>query len=228
MKTVLLSLSLVVLGLANLHAQKMFSYQDVKGKPLSQAQVDQLEKQFQGFLGMEIIKEGNPLVVQVSTPSPQEWKYIQNLRHQELEALKKKWLGKPLPTFALQSLDNKVLVNKNLIGRKTLFFFWSKSNYVSLNQFASLTKLLSSFKGKPVQFWAITFEDKVLIKDFLKLHPFAFVHAPGDFSFVMEKMGIVQTPVFLLTDSKGIVRYLDISNDKNIGQRLATEIAKIK
>lgn len=228
MKMVLASLSLVLIGLANLHAQKMFSYQDAKGKSLSQAQVDQLEKQFQGFLGMEIIKEGNPIVVQVSTPSPQEWKSIQKLRLEELEALKKKWLGKPLPKFSLQTLDHNVLVNKNLLGRKTLFFFWSKSDYISLNQFASLTKLTSGFREKPVQFWAITFEDRVLIKDFLKQHPLPFLHAPGDFSFVMEKMGILQTPVYLITDSKGIVRYLEISSDKNIGQRLATEIAKIK
>lgn len=215
-------------GSITLKAQSMFIYKDSKGKTLSQAQVDLLDKKNQGFLSMEILEDGKQIVVQVTPPSEQEIKMLKQLRQQETDDLKKKWLGKTLPDFSLETIDGKFLTPQNLPGHKTVLFFWSKSDYVSLNQLAGLNKLAASFKGKPVQFWAITFEDRVLIKEFLQKHRLAFIHAPGDVSFVMEKMGVMQTPAFMVLDSKGVIQFLSTSTQKNIDQLLSAEIAKIK
>lgn len=206
----------------------MFIYKDVKGKTLSQAQVDLLDKQFHGFLSMEIVEEGPPTIVQVTPPNSAEIKAIQKLRDEETAALKKKWIGKTLPAFSLKTLDSKTLTPKSLMGHATVLFFWSKSDYGSLNQLSAMNQLAQKYKGKPVQFWALTFEDPVLIKEFLKKRPLAFIHAPGDFSFVMEKMGIMQTPVSMMLDSKGVIRFLSTSTQKNIDELLSTEIAKMK
>jgi peroxiredoxin len=226
MKTILLTLNLFLFGLVNLHAQTMFSYQDAKGKAMSQAQVDQLDKKYQGFLHMEIIEDGQPLLVQVSPPSAEEMKTLKKLRDEETAALVKKWLGKALPPFSFKTLDGKSLAPKNLLGHPTLLFFWSKSDYNSVNQLAAMNQMVKSFKGKPVQFWAITFEDQVLVKEFLKSHPLAFTQMPGNFEFVMQKMGIMQTPVSMILDSKGIIRFLTTSTQKNIHQTLTQQIAK--
>lgn len=221
-------LAFMMAGTDTLKAQTMFTYQDAKGKVLSQAQIDQLDKKYQGFLSMEIVDEGPPMRVQVSPPSPEEMKMLQKLRQQETDELKKKWIGKSLPAFSITSLNGKILSNKALPGHPTVLFFWSKSDYASLNQLAALNKLAAGFKGKPIQFWAITFEDRVLIKSFLQKHALNFTHLPGDFTFVMEKMGIIQTPVFMILDTKGIIRFLSTSTQKNIDQLLTAEIAKIK
>lgn len=199
---------LLFIGATNsLKAQNMFTYQDKNGKKLSQAQVDELNKKYQGFLSLEIVQDGPPTLVEVTPPTPQEMKAIRTFRDQETADLKKKWIGKMLPVFSFKSLEGKTLNPKSLQAHQTVFFFWSKNDYASLNQISALNKMRAAYKGKPVQFWAITFEDQVLIKEFLKDHFFSFTQIAGDFSFVMEKMGIMQTPVYLLLDSKGVVRF---------------------
>ncbi|MFM6953514.1 MAG: TlpA family protein disulfide reductase [Sphingobacteriaceae bacterium] len=201
-------------------------YQDEKGKALSQAQVDALDKKNHGFLSLEIVQEGPPLRVQVRPPSAAELQTLQKLHQQETAALQKKWLDKSLPSFTLGSTSDKLFTNKNLAGHATLLFFWSKADYRSIAQFPALSRLVSSQKGKPVQFWALTFEDAVLIKDFLKQHPFPFTQLPGNFSFVMEDMGIMQTPVYMLLDTKAKIKFISTDTQANIDQVLLPVLAK--
>lgn len=209
-------------------AQNMFIYKDKDGKILTQAQVDAMDKKHNGFLIVEFLRDDEPMIVRVTAPSPAEMKVIKEFRDEETAVLKKKWLGKPLPSFSMETLDGKTMSSKNLLGKKTVVFFWSKNDYGSLNQINNLNKMAISYKGKPVQFWAMTFEDSVLIREFLETHTLSFTHLPNNFSFVMEKMGIMQTPVSMVIDSKGIIRFLTTSYQRNIDQVLAAEIAKIK
>lgn len=209
-------------------AQNMFIYKDKDGKILTQPQVDAMDKKHNGFLIVEFLRDDEPMIVRVTAPSPAEMKVIKEFRDEETAVLKKKWLGKPFPAFSMETLDDKMMSSKNLLGKKTVVFFWSKNDYGSLNQINNLNKMAISYKGKPVQFWAMTFEDSVLIREFLKKHTLSFTHLPNNFSFVMEKMGIMQTPVSMVIDSKGIIRFLTTSYQRNIDQVLAAEIAKIK
>jgi peroxiredoxin len=207
-------------------ASAQVSYQDEKGKPLSQAQVDALDKKNHGFLSLEIVQEGQPMRVQVRPPSAAELQTLQKLRQQETAALQKKWLDKTLPNFTLSSTTDKLFTNKNLLGHATLLFFWSKADYRSIAQFAALSRLVASQKGKPVQFWALSFEDVVLVKDFLKQHSFPFTQLPGNFSFVMEDMGIMQTPVYMLLDSKATIKFISTDTQASIDQVLLPVLAK--
>lgn len=201
-----------------------FTYQDEKGKTLSKAQLEALDKKHQGFLSLEIVDEGPPIRVQVRPPSPLELKTLQKLRLEETATLQKKWLGKALPAFSLTSSANTLFTNKKLVGHTTLLFFWSKSDYRSIAQFPALERLVKQNKGKPVQFWALTFEDAVLVKEFLKKHPLSFTHLPGNFSFVMEELGIMQTPVFMVLDKKGLVRFVSTETQPTIDLLLTPEL----
>lgn len=221
MKLILL---LIFLSMAQSVAAQSFTYQDEKGTTLSKAQVDALDKKHHGFLGLEIVNEGPPVRVQVRAPSAAEWQTLQQLRQQETTALQKKWLGKTLPEFSLTSIGHKVFSNKHLLGYQTLLFFWSKSDYRSLAQLPALERLVTLYKGKPVQFWALTFEDAVLVKEFLTHRPFSFTQLPGNFSFVMEDLGIMQTPVFMVLDKKGIIRFISTDTEATIDRILAPEL----
>ena len=221
-----LLLVLIFLTMTEITTAQVVRYQDEKGKALSQEQVDALDKKNHGFLSLEIVKEGTPMMVQVRPPSATELQTLQKLRQQETAALQKKWLDKNLPSFTLGSTSDKLFTNKNLAGHATLLFFWSKADYRSIAQLPALSRLVASQKGKPVQFWALTFEDVVLIKDFLKQHTFPFTQLPGNFSFVMEDMGIMQTPVYMLLDNKAKIKFISTDTQANIDQILLPVLAK--
>lgn len=221
-----LLLVFIFLIMTEITTAQVVSYQDEKGKALSQAQVDALDKKCHGFLSLEIVQEGPLMMVQVRPPSATELQTLQKLRQQETAVLQKKWLDKTLPSFNLGSTSDKIFSNKNLLGHVTLLFFWSKADYRSIAQLPALSRLVASQKGKPVQFWALTFEDVVLVKDFLKQHPFPFTQLPGNFSFMMEDMGIMQTPVYMLLDNKAKIKFISTDNQANIDLVLLSALAK--
>jgi hypothetical protein len=64
---------------AELIAQQMFIYKDKNGKTMTQAQVDALDKQYNGYLIIEFLSDEVPMVVQVSAPSANELKLIKRL-----------------------------------------------------------------------------------------------------------------------------------------------------
>ena len=212
---------------AELIAQQMFIYKDKNGKTMTQAQVDALDKQYNGFLIVEFLSDEVPMVVQVSAPSANELKLIKDLREEETQLLKSKLLNKPLPALDLEGLSGKKFSNKNLLGKRTVLFFFSKNDYGSLSQMSRLHKFAQSQKDQ-AQFWAITFEDAVLIKDFLQKHPFAYEVIPNSFSFIMQDLGIMQTPVSIVLDRKGMVKFLSTSTQRHIDLVLKAELAKIK
>ncbi len=221
-----LLLVFIFLIMTEITTAQVVNYQDEKGKALSQAQVNALDKKNHGFLSLEIVKEGTPMQVQVRPPSATELQTLQKLRQQETAAVQKKWIDKTLPTFTLGSTSDKLYTNKNLTGHATLLFFWSKADYRSIAQLPALSRLVASQKGKPIQFWALTFEDVVLIKEFLKQYPFPFTQLPGNFSFVMEDMGIIQTPLYMLLDNKAKIKFISTDTQANIDQVLLPALAK--
>lgn len=99
----------------------MFIYKDAKGKIMTQAQVDSLDKQYGGFLIIEFLSD-DPLIVQVIPPNPQELKVIRELRENETAELKKKWLGKALPGFSFESLGKKKIWPRSAAGQKNRHF----------------------------------------------------------------------------------------------------------
>ncbi len=212
---------------AELTAQQMFIYKDKNGKTMTQAQVDALDKQYNGFLIVEFLSDEEPLVVQVSAPTTNELKLIKDLREEETQVLKSKLLNKPLPAFALEGLSGKKFNNKNLLGKRTVLFFFSKNDYGSLCQLSRLHQFAQNQKDK-AQFWALTFEDTVLIREFLKKYPLAYEIIPNSFSFVMQDLGIMQTPVSMVLDRKGLVKFLTTNTQRHIDLVLKAELAKIK
>ncbi|MEY3679361.1 MAG: hypothetical protein RI924_1502 [Bacteroidota bacterium] len=210
-----------------LSAQQMFVYKDKNGKALTQAQVDALDKKYNGFLIVEFLRDEEPMMVQISAPTAQELKVIRDLRAEETIQLQKKWMNKPLPVFSLENLSGKTRSNQDLLAKKTVVFFFSKNDYGSLSQWATLDQLAKQYKDK-AQFWAITFEDAVLIREFLNKHPLAYEIIPNSFSFVMQDLGIMQTPVSMILDSKGIVKFLTTNTQRRMDLVLKEELAKIK
>ena len=204
----------------------MFIYKDAKGKIMTQAQVDSLDKQYGGFLIIEFLSD-DPLIVQVIPPNPQELKVIRELRENETAELKKKWLGKSLPPFNFESLNKKKYGPDQLLDKKTVIFFWSRNDYGSLNQLHAMNDMVRSNQDKEVQFWAVTFEDAVLVKEFLKKHPMNMEVMPNNFEFVMQELAIMQTPASMIIGRDGKVTYLSTSTQRDIDVILKSELAKI-
>ena len=75
-----LLLVFIFLIMTEITTAQVVSYQDEKGKALSQAQVDALDKKCHGFLSLEIVQEGPLMMVQVRPPSATELQTLQKLR----------------------------------------------------------------------------------------------------------------------------------------------------
>lgn len=221
----LVVISIAVLFSSNISAQQMFTYKDAKGKILSQAQVDSLDKQYGGFLIIEFLSD-DPLIVQVIFPNPQELKAIRELRETETAELKKKWLGKTLPPFNFESLAKKKYGSDQLLGKKTVIFFWSRNDYGSLNQLQAMNDLVRSNQDKEVQFLAVTFEDAVLVKEFLKKHPMNMEILPNNFEWVMQDLAIMQTPVVMIVAPDGKVCFISTSSQRDIDRIIKAELTK--
>lgn len=205
----------------------MFIYKNAKGKILSQTQVDSLDNQYGGFLIIEFLSD-DPLIVQVIPPNPQELKVIRELRENETTELKKKWLGKALPAFKFESLGKKKFGPDKLLGKKTVLFFWSRNDYGSLNQLHTMNQMVQSNQDRDAQFWAVTFEDAVLVKDFFKKHPMNMEVMPNNFEFVMQELAIMQTPVSMIIGRDAKVCFISTSTQRDIDGIIKSELAKIK
>ena len=90
-----LLLVFIFLIMTEITTAQVVSYQDEKGKALSQAQVDALDKKCHGFLSLEIVQEGPLMMVQVRPPSATELQTLQKLRQQETAVLQKSGSIKP-------------------------------------------------------------------------------------------------------------------------------------
>lgn len=90
-----------------------------------------------------------------------------------------------------------------------------------------MNEMVRSNQDKEVQFWAVTFEDAVLVKEFLKKHPMNMEVMPNNFEFVMQELAIMQTPVSMIIGRDGKVTYLSTSTQRDIDVILKSELAKI-
>jgi peroxiredoxin len=145
-------------------------------------------------------------------------------RNLKLEALpdatdlvKRQLLNKAAPAFSITTvLDNKVITEKDLIGKVTILEFWAtwcpacRSAIPRLNEW--------TVQHKNVQIIGITDEDADLVKRFLR-------NEKINYTIALDREGKIQTsyqmgsiPAFILIDQKGYVREVTIGAGEYLNQ----------
>jgi thiol-disulfide isomerase/thioredoxin len=115
----------------------------------------------------------------------------------------KKYRNKPLPSFALKTLDGKELNSEFLKGKAVMINFWSTTCAPCVLEMPQLNKLKKKYKD--VVFLAPAPENATTVKKFLLKHKFDFIILPQA-EKLFEEWGIDSYPKNFFVDQNGIIR----------------------
>ncbi len=118
--------------------------------------------------------------------------------------------GSKLPAFSAALLSGGKFETSNLGDNVTILNFWFTSCAPCIKEMPVLNALVDSFAGKPVSFYAFTYEKTDEVENFLKKKQFKFNHAV-DAKSIIDKLGVSQYPLTIILDKKGLVRYISQS-----------------
>lgn len=123
----------------------------------------------------------------------------------EDKALENKLCGKPCPEFALTDTDGKLWTNNGLKGKVTLINIWHVYCESCIRWMPQLNELMKKYPG--TNFLSMTFNTSEQINEtIIKKHPLSH-QLPNAVNFI-SKAGISVTPMSLLIDKSGKIRYV--------------------
>lgn len=119
---------------------------------------------------------------------------------------KEEWIGKPFPAFWLKDTPGKEWTNAELEGRPMVLNFWYIGCAPCIREMPALNRWMELFPD--VTYLATTFNDATQIKRIVENRPFRFAQI-ADELFFFNTFGVKGMPVTILTDKKGIIRYIE-------------------
>ncbi len=104
---------------------------------------------------------------------------------------KNDWFGEPVDLLSLRG--NVVVLN-----------FWFAACKPCIVELPVLNKLVEKYRGQPVKFLAITFDDKATVQKFLDAYKFAYQVIPAA-EDVVQNYGVSIFPTHVVIDKNGVV-----------------------
>ncbi len=132
-------------------------------------------------------------------------------------------IGSKMPNFNLRTVKGKNINNKNLSNKVVVLNFWYTTCIPCKKQISQLNKLKAKFKGKNVEFIAITLDDKTRITRFLQRYAFRYDMVEKG-KWLASEFGIQKYPTNLIIDKKGVIQYY--KTDANIFADMSAKITK--
>jgi peroxiredoxin len=83
-------------------------------------------------------------------------------------------LGVAAPNFQVTTLDNKRIELSKLKGQVVVLNFWFTRCEPCIKEMPGFNKLVELYANKNVTFISLTYDSSVLVREFLKRHPFKF------------------------------------------------------
>jgi thiol-disulfide isomerase/thioredoxin len=130
-----------------------------------------------------------------------------------------KWIDKPFPNFKLFTLAGRKISNADLRGNITVINFWFNRCAPCVEEMPKLNQLMYSYSGQPVNFYAITFNDKETVLQFIGKNDFFYTQIP-DARQLLKELGIEAYPAHMILDTNGVVKEIEIGGDENIDDKL--------
>jgi thiol-disulfide isomerase/thioredoxin len=117
----------------------------------------------------------------------------------------KKWVGQPLPAFALKDVNGKTHSNKTIQGKLTVINFWSVTCAPCLLEMPHLSELVDKYSDQGVIFLAPAPEELSRVQKALSKRRFAYTVLPQA-QKLFAAVGIDSYPYHLIVDTKGIIK----------------------
>jgi peroxiredoxin len=118
-------------------------------------------------------------------------------------------VGEPAPPLKIERLlrapQGSVANWQALKGKAVVLEFWDTRNTVCIEQIPHWNALVERFRGRPIQFIAVTYEDPDLLATFFKQRPMAGWIALDPARATFKAYGVDEAPQTVLVDAKGLI-----------------------
>ena len=195
------------------------TFKNQEGKVLTKYEV---QEYMRGVFSFRQQIEGAKKVVTI-IPTFNDEKTMQQAR---LDTFKNNLLNKPVKSFHLKDLNNKIWDSEQLRGKTIVINFWFTACKPCILEMPHLNQLVEDNKEKHVVFIAPAPENETQIKRFLKKYNFAYHIIPSSLEYITN-MNVENFPTHILIDKEGIVRQVFIGYADDIKEKLQEEINKL-
>lgn len=116
-------------------------------------------------------------------------------------------INKPFPNLSLEEYIGETITNDSLQGKPTIINLWFTTCAPCIQEIPTLNQLKEKY-GDSLNYLAITYEDRKIVKRFLKKHNFTFnILING--RKLLDNIGNESYPKILVIDKNNIIRYID-------------------
>ncbi|WP_299885031.1 peroxiredoxin [uncultured Lacinutrix sp.] len=134
--------------------------------------------------------------------------------------------GEKALDFLVTDMNGNNIKLSRLKGKVVVLNFWFTKCPPCIQEMPSLNKLIEEFKGKNVEFIAITFNKKEIVKQFLETQPFKYTIAPNA-NGVVNSYGVNSFPTSIVINQKGEIVLKELGYRTNIKSVLSTSIKSL-
>ncbi|MFM2230466.1 MAG: hypothetical protein RL607_1724 [Bacteroidota bacterium] len=129
-------------------------------------------------------------------------------QQKDFEKNRRKLIGSTLPELSLTDLDGKTYTLEELKGKAIFLNFWFTQCKPCIEEMPELNKLKEQYKDQNVVFFAVTYNEKKLIQDFLKRTSLELTIIPNDRKTI-DQFQIAFYPTNILIDTEGKVLFIN-------------------
>ncbi|MFK7740110.1 MAG: peroxiredoxin family protein [Planctomycetota bacterium] len=109
-----------------------------------------------------------------------------------------------VPDFECTDIDGEVVRSDSLQGRVTVLNFWSLGCQPCKKEIPFLNKVVEAFKGKPVEFLAVSMDSPAAVATYVEEQPFAYRLITEGYA-LQESFDLSSMPLHVVIDSAGRV-----------------------
>ncbi len=115
-------------------------------------------------------------------------------------------IGNPMPAFIAKSITGDIVEMNKLKGKIVVINFWFIDCHPCIAELPALNKLVEEYKGKNIEFLAMTWETPKRIRaDFLSKYKLDFTIIPVDRNEI-DKIIASGYPTTFIIDKEGIIK----------------------
>lgn len=134
------------------------------------------------------------------------------------DAIRSKWINKPLPSFSLMDIAGKQVSNESLRGKILVLNFWSTTCAPCIQEMPHLSELKSKYVEKNVTFVAFAPENSEKIKHGIAKRNFTYTLVP-DAQPLFNLLGLEGYPFHFVVNETGIVKAIYSGSRVNAGTK---------
>lgn len=159
------------------------------------------------------------------TRTPKELNEKHKALEKEKKELRKQIDGATLNELNFEDINGNAYTLESLKGKIVMLNFWFIQCKPCIKEFPDLNNLKMKFKGKPVEFFAVAWNDKKSLVKFLENNTLNF-KVVSDIKLI-DKFKIPHYPYNVIIDQEGKVEYVNDVLSFNVIKKIERKISKM-